>query len=258
MTAHTPGPADPAGPDTAGTPSAVPAAGTGPATGRPALARALRAAVPGLLLAWLAPLLAYALLRPHTGSETTALALGAALPVAFTLGEFLWHRRLDPVGAAGCAGFALALAATALTGGNSLVLKLHDTWLTGPLGLAMLLSAALRKPLLAPVLRRAMARRGIPREAPGRDGRNGSRPVTVLTALAGTVLLVHALVIVILARTLPTATFLSVSRPVGLAALGAGFLPLLWYRARLRRALAAPGQAPQPNPPSNTSAAVRR
>ncbi|WP_147450883.1 VC0807 family protein [Streptomyces hoynatensis] len=264
--AETPGLAEvPGRADAPGLPGApaVPGGGRGP------LAVALRAAAPGVLVAWVAPLLAYALLRPHTGSEVTALALGAAIPVAFTLGEFLWHRRVDPVGAVGCAGFVLALAAAALSGGNSFVLKLHDTWLTGPLGLAMLISAAMRKPLLAVVLRFAMARRGPAPglaapglaapglaapglAAPGLAGRAGRGPLMVLTALIGALLLVHALVIVALALALPTGTFLSVSRPVGLAVLGVGSLPLLWYRARLRRSLAALRQTPQPAPPPPT------
>jgi FtsH-binding integral membrane protein len=55
-----------------------------------------------------------------------------------------------------------------------------------------------------------------------------------MTALLGTMLLLHALVLLALALTESTSTFLSVSRPVGWAITGAGVAALLWYRRRLR------------------------
>lgn len=63
---------------------------------------------------------------------------------------------------------------------------------------------------------------------------------TVLTAIMGATLVVHALTLTALALVLSTAEVLAVSRLAGLSILALGLLVLLSYRGRLQRGAAAP------------------
>lgn len=185
------------------------------------------------------PLLVYTLLRPHVGSDAAALAIGAAIPVTATVAVFAWRRWIDPIGVLSVAGFCVALIVLAFSGGNALVLELQDSLITGPIGLVCLLSAAVRRPLHL-VLMRFLARNN-----PGWEQRLRSpgllRTSIVVTALVGAMLVLHALALLVLALVEPTATFLALSRPIGLAIIGAGVAVLLWYRNR-RQVLAGADQ----------------
>lgn len=202
---------------------------TMPATG--GRARLWRA-VAGAVLNGLVPLAAYTLIRPHAGSDATALAIAAAIPVACTAGEFAWRRRIDPIGVFAVLGYGVALIALLLSGGNPLVLKLHEAVLTGPLGLICLASVAVGRPLHLVVLR-ALARRD-PKWTSAVERLGHGRTSAVLTAIIGTTLSIHALVALVLALLLPTGTYLAVSRPIGWCVIAAGAGVLLWYRTRLR------------------------
>ncbi|WIX78314.1 VC0807 family protein [Amycolatopsis carbonis] len=187
----------------------------------------LRRLLPSLVLNIALPLVVYVLLKPVVGSEVVALAISAAIPLLVTVGEFAVRRRLDPVGVVAIAGFVVMLVVLGLTGGNELVLKLQDSVLTGPVGIVLLGSAVAGKPLLLLVLRFT----GRPVPAPGQR-----RGITVMTALLGGVLTLHAAVLLVLAISLPTTTFLAVGKPVGYAVIGAGLLAMFVYRNRLRAA----------------------
>jgi hypothetical protein len=197
----------------------------------------LRRLLPSLVLNVVLPLLAYWLLRTAVGSDVVALGIGAAIPVVATAVGFAWRRRVDPIGIAAIVTFAVLLIILALTGGAPLVLELHDAVLTGPLGLIFLGSVAVRKPLLL-VVRRVMARRlateGATRPSSTLSGADERSALSVLTALIGGILLVHALLILVLALTLPIPTFLAVGRPIGWVVIALGILAVLRYRNRLR------------------------
>jgi hypothetical protein len=173
------------------------------------------------------PLLVYTLLRPHVGGDATALAVGAAIPVTVTLVRFAWRRRVDPIGVVAAAGFGIVLLVSLLSGGNVLVLKLQEAVVTGPLGLVCLVSVAVGRPLHLVVLR-LLARRD-PKWARATDP-DRSRMSGVVTTIVGAMLVVHALVLLVLALTESTATFLAVSRPVGLSIIVAGVAVLMLYR----------------------------
>jgi hypothetical protein len=184
---------------------------------------ALRALLTRVLLNAGIPLVLYLVLQPVVG-DVAALAIGAAVPAVLTGAELAWRRRLDPIGTVALLGFAVVLAVFALTGGDPLVVKLHDAVLTGPLGIVLLASAAVRRPLLVVAWR--LLRRGRP--APPR------RVLATATVLAGAVMTVHAALVLVLALALPTAVFLAVARPVGWAVIAIGVLIGWIYRSRLR------------------------
>ncbi|HVV07787.1 VC0807 family protein [Amycolatopsis sp.] len=182
---------------------------------------------PGIVLNAALPLLAYLLLRPHVTNDFTALAIGAAIPAVITLAEFAIRRRIDPVGVVMTIAFAVALIVAALSGGSQVVIETHDAVITGPLGALLLLSVLVRRPLLLVVSRFLARRKGIP-------VRLDPHAAAVLTALAGTVAVVHSALLLVLALSLPVTTFLAIGRPIGWVVLGLGAATLLWYRSRIK------------------------
>jgi O-antigen/teichoic acid export membrane protein len=192
----------------------------------------LASLLPSVLANIVAPALAYALIRPHVASSATALLAAMAIPAGWTLATFAWRRRADRLGLLSVAVSAIALAVTYLTSGSALALELQDPAETGAIGLACMVSVLARRPLYLTVLR-LLARRN------AQAARMLSEPAiqrsaTVETAIIAAILLVHAIVITILALTLPTATFLAVYRLVGLPIIAAGLSLLIWYRHRRR------------------------
>jgi hypothetical protein len=175
----------------------------------------------------------YLLLRPHVQSDVTALVIGAAIPAAYTAGVFLSRRRLDPVGVIALACFGLGLLLVIATGGNEHVFKLREDIWTGPLGLACLISVAVRRPLLYEALRLVARRNAQVAERIRRP--EARRITTVATAVIGVILLVHALVLVVLAVTTSTAAFLAVSRPISWVIVGGGLAALVWWIRRERQ-----------------------
>lgn len=183
----------------------------------------------GLMINLAGPVLAYVLLRPHTHSGITALVAGAAVPIAYTGGVLLWRRRLDAIGVFAIVCFAIGLLVVVATGGNELVFKLREDIWSGLLGLACLISVAIRRPLPVVVLRLAARRRTDIAELASSPA--ARRISTVTTWTIGTILLVHALAIVALALTTSTTTFLALKGLLSLAIVGGGVAALvLWIR----------------------------
>jgi hypothetical protein len=192
----------------------------------------LRRLLPSIALNGAVPLLLYVLLRPHVSGDVTALAIAGAVPVVLTAAELLWRRRLDAFGVIAVVGFGIVVLVQLLSGGNALLLKLQDSVVTGPLGLVCLGSVAVRRPLHLVVIRLLAARR--PELTVVTTDPAWRRTSMVFTALVGSTLVAHALAMVVLALTLPTATFLALSRPIGWGVLGIGGACLYWYRSRIR------------------------
>ena len=203
-----------------------------------------------LMISLAVPVLAYVLLRPHVHSDITALVAGAAVPAAYTVGIALWRRRLDAIGVFAIACLAISLLLVVATGGNELVFKIREDLWTGPLGLACLISVAARRPLLLVILQRAARRNA---EIAERLGAPQARRIpTVATGVIGLILLVHAVVVVALALTTSTTTFLALKQPVSLPIVGGGLAALVWWIRRQyqsRRIQPAHHQAPEPAGP---------
>jgi hypothetical protein len=177
--------------------------------------------LPRLLINVLAPLAAYEIVRPYVASDLIALLIGVTIPIVVTLVEFVVRRKIDPIGVAAILGFAILIGLLALTGGNPLILKLQEAVFTGPIGLVLLTSVLIGRPMagLVPPLRRSMTR----------------RQLAMLTLLVGATLVAHCAVVLGLALTLPTGEFLVVGRLSGIAVIAAGLLGARAYRGRLKR-----------------------
>ncbi len=187
--------------------------------------RNLRTFLPNLLLTWLVPVATYELISPHVSSDLVALSISAAIPALVTVGTFVFRRKVNVIGLIAVVGFAIGLAVSLFTGGNELAIKLQDPALTGAIGLAFLLSVVLGRPLFLMVER--LRRRTTAAVTPAVRHR-----ANVLSGLIGATLLVYAIVLTILALTLPTGTFLALSRPIGLPILAIGLGITFWYRRR--------------------------
>jgi hypothetical protein len=196
-----------------------------------------RRIAPSVVISAVVPLVLYTVLRPHVGSDATALLAAAAVPTVFTLTKLALRKRLDPIGVIAVCGYAIAVLVLVATGGNPLVLKLHEAVVTGPLGLVCLGSAAIGKPLHMVVMRLVARRKPALEQALHAPG--SRRSSTVITVLLGVMTVVHALVLLVLALSLPTGTYLAVSRPAGLAVLAVGVGSLVWHRNHRRRELAS-------------------
>jgi len=185
-------------------------------------------AINGLL-----PYLAYILLRPHLASEVAALAIAASIPAMRALVLWLWRRRIDWLGVYFVFGFAIVLAISVFLSGNAILLEIHGSLLSGTIGLVLLVSAILRKPLLLPFFlalgQNGSTGTGLFDQASSRTISQAriTRRISFTTAVTGLALFVNMLVHVALALTLPVAAYLGVSHLSTWAILGSG-LALLW------------------------------
>jgi hypothetical protein len=208
---------------------------------RPQFATARNQLLLNLAINGLLPSIVYIGLRPQLPSDAAALAVAGAIPAVRTIA--LWRRRVDWIGVYAVLGFAVALALYTFLGGNALLLKIHGALLTGTLGLVLLASAALKRPLLLAVF-----------QAFGPSDSNGASlfdsaaldpasrariaaRVTFSTTVIGLVLAADAVVHVILALTLSTDAYLGLARVTSLAIVGSG-VALLWLRRQRNTALA--------------------
>lgn len=187
----------------------------------------LQRIAPSVLVSVVAPIVVYALVRSSVDSDAVAFAIGAAVPVAWTLGRFAVRRKVDPIGVFGVAAFVVALVVTLLTGGSPLALEMRDSVPTGVLGIAFLVSVLVGRPLNLVLLR------FFGRWQPKLAERARTAPTgfaSVLSTMIGVLLLVHAAVLIGLALSVSTATYLGISQPVGLAILAVGGAVVFWYR----------------------------
>lgn len=195
--------------------------------------RMLVSMLPSVLANIAAPAVAYSLVRPQVSTSAGALLAAMAIPVAWTLGTFAWRRRADRLGLASVAVSLVALGVSYFAGHSTLTLELQDPAETGALALACLVSVIMRRPLWLMVLR--LLARGNAQAARLLAGPSARHNATVETLIIGAMFGVHAVAITILALTVPTGTFVALSRPVGLPSLGIGLVVLIGYRRSRRR-----------------------
>jgi hypothetical protein len=194
--------------------------------------RAVLAGLASVTVNFVVPLLAYHVIRHHTGSSAMAMALAGAIPVAYTLAILALRRRLSALGVVSVGSFAVGVLASWVSGGSTLAMELQDPALMGLLGLACLVSIVVGHPLHQVVLHWL-----------GR-GKQVSGTSIVSTLIIGLALLSHAVAVAILALTQSTGTFLALQQPVGLPLLGLGVAGLFIYGSRQQnRQRAAIGSA---------------
>jgi hypothetical protein len=206
-----------------------------------------RLAVAAMLGASLLPVVLFFVVRPQVGSDAIALGIAGGAPVVLSLVGAAVTRRTQPLALLVVVAFGLAVAATLLTGGSSLPFKLYRPLATGVWGLTCLVSVAVRRPVLLPLARVVLRRHpdagaSFDRAASTAAGR---RKLTVITAVMGAVFLVEGAMTVVLAFSLPTDTYLIVSRLLrwGVAVVAIGVAVVF---SVLRRHQAGPATTTRP------------
>jgi hypothetical protein len=201
-----------------------------------------------LLAGLLVPLLAFVVLVRSVATATEALAITDAIPLLWVLVYGARRRRVEPIGLAAAGVFAGALLLTIASGGSSLPLELHRAVFPGLVGMACLISLALRRPLLSKL---AEARREATIETrPEPNIAGARRSLTTLTAIIGLTFLTDAAAQIILAFTVSTATFGVVARIASWVIVATGLAACALYLRRVRagRHDHAESQPPPPEP----------
>jgi hypothetical protein len=193
-----------------------------------------------LLVAVVLPLIAFLVLQRVLGNATGALAITDAIPMLGLVAFGIWHRRVEPLVLIAAAVLSLALVLTAASG-SSLPLELRRSVFPGAVGLAFLISLAVRRPLLviaSAKLGDALAQQTA-QARPNLDWPGPEKALTTLTAIVAVTALADAAAQIVFALTVSTATFAEVARVASYAIIGSGLavgaLYLRFARARQRR-----------------------
>jgi hypothetical protein len=193
--------------------------------GRPPRLSPLRL-LAGLVLPWVA----YLIVRALTGSAIGSLAITDAVPSAWLLAVGIARRRVDPIAVLSATTVMIALAAFALTGGDPLALKLRRGAVTGTIGVAGLASVILGRPLLLLVAENvAKLNPDRPELAARLAQPDRRRAVTILTAIIAGTFAIDGASQIVLALTVPTASFVADSTGARIAVLGTGAVLAIHY-----------------------------
>jgi hypothetical protein len=201
-----------------------------------------------LLAGLVVPLVAYLVIRALTGSSVGALDITDAVPSVWLLVVGIARRRVDPIALLSATTVMIALAAYALTGGGPLAIKLRRGAVTGTIGIAGLASVALGRPLLLLVADNvAKQNPGRPEVAARLALPDRRRVLTTLTAIVAATLAIDGASQIVLALTVPTASFVADSTGARIAILGTGLVITIRYlrdqKKRLDRGPRPPAHA---------------
>lgn len=162
-----------------------------------------------LVINWLVPLVLVILIRSIYQNDVIALAIAGAIPLVRTAIVFVWRHRVDWIGVLGALGFIIAFIISVFSGGSSLPLKLYHPIATGILGLALLVSVIIRKPLLIIILR--TLKHGDPERF---NNKENYRKFNILTAFLGLIFTVDAAIHIFMAFTMQTVSFMALSKVI--------------------------------------------
>ena len=190
---------------------------------------------PQLLFAGVLPVVAYALLRPHVGSDTTALSAVLVFPLGEVAFERVRRGRFEPIGIIVLTGIVIGLVGSLALGGNATLLKVRESLLTGLFGVACLVSLLTRRPIMF-YLGRSFAAGGDGEKVAAFNERWKLPTVPhrfrLTTAVWGFGLVGEAVVRTILALSISTQLFLIVAQVINWTVLGA----LFWFTVLYSRA----------------------
>ena len=216
------------------------------------------------LVNFVGPFVIYNLAKPELG-DAYALIASSALPIAWSIVEFISVRRVDALSLIVLTGIALSLLAF-MGGGGVRFLQLREKLVTGLIGMIFLGSAATGWPLMYHLARASFLRRRSTAEAEGlaalRDNARFRHVMLVMTLVWGFGLVAEAAVASVLVFALPIRQFMLVNGVLGYGALAALGLWTAWYgrrRKRLGEARIAAAQAAgkvESRPAENDFAAV--
>ncbi len=195
------------------------------------------------------PFLIYSYAAPRLG-DVQALLASSVPPILWSLAEFIRHRRLDALSLLVLAGIILSLLAF-FGGGGPRMLQLREKLVTGVIGMAFLVSAAIGRPLIYELARAGMARRAsaeAERMQRLRNDRRFRRTMTIMTVVWGFGLILDVAIGAALVFSLTIKEYMIVNPIEGYAVLGSLSLWTFWYsrRAKARNEADRTAEAQQP------------
>jgi hypothetical protein len=219
----------------------------------------LRHLLPQVLVAGVLPVIVYAILRPHVSSDAVALSAVMVFPLAEVGVERYLRGRFEPIGIIAMISILIGLFGAVALHGDTLLLKIRDSSVTGTFGAVCLASLAARRPAMF-YLGRSFATGGDPDKQADFDQIWELPTVAyrfrVVTATWGVVLLTEAAVRIALALALSTQIYLVVAQVLNWSAIGGLMLFTVTYsRAGEQQVIAAMTEATadQPIPVSPVS-----
>ncbi|MDE2466840.1 MAG: hypothetical protein KGO02_24460 [Alphaproteobacteria bacterium] len=189
------------------------------------------------------PYLIYTYTRPHLG-EVHALLASSAPPIAWSIIEFVRHRRVDFVSVFVLLGIVLSLLAF-LGGGGVKFLQLREKLVTVIFSFVFLGSAAIGRPIIYELARAGMKRSNntteLERFEKLRDNDFFKRSMMVMTLVWGFGLLLDAALSIALVFMISVREYLVVNPIMGYTTMGGLALWTMWYGRRRRRQREAHG-----------------
>ena len=188
-----------------------------------------RELLPQLLIAGGGTLGVYQIAHHNGFTDASSLALATIVPALWVVGNWAWRRRLDVIPGIALVGIVIGLIAVVALHGSELVLKMRESLITGTFGLVFLISLVVSKRPVIFHIGKAFA-------SGGGDGakadfetlwgdERAQRVMRTLSLVWGVGLFGEACLRAILALSLPTGTFLTLSPPVGWVITGS----LMWF-----------------------------
>lgn len=104
----------------------------------------IREVLASVLVGGVGPYVVYTLLRPHL-DEVPSLIAGATLPAGWEVVSLARYRRLDPLSALNLVALAVSILLV-LSGGSARFILVKESFVTGAIGAAFLLSLLGRRP----------------------------------------------------------------------------------------------------------------
>jgi hypothetical protein len=212
----------------------------------------VREQLPSLVFGAVLPIGAYFLVRPHVGTDTTALIVAGGFSVAWILLQGIRRRKVDVVGAAVLFGFTVGVVSSTLLGGNAYVLKVRDGFFTALFGVACIVTLFTHDRPALFYVGRYLSAGNDPAKVSAFDRLHdlpaGRHTFRVLSVVWGVGLVIEASCRLTLADVLPTGTFLAVSPFITASVIGGLFAFTALYSRRVQLEAAALGWPPAPPP----------
>lgn len=193
-----------------------------------------------ILFNFILPFLIYTSCESPLG-QVHALMAASVPPIVWAVIEFVHRRRIDALSILVLAGVGLSLLVY-LGGGSVRFLELREKLITAAVGLVLLGSAAMGRPLMYQ-LGHAVIQRRNPSELgefeAARDSPHFRRTMTILTLVWGSCLVAEAALATVLVFSLSVRYYLLVGPMLGYATMGAvGCWSFLYVRRQRRKGIA--------------------
>jgi hypothetical protein len=207
------------------------------AASAPTKRQVTRDVIVSLAVNGIGPLLTYILLSPHM-ADVNALLIASLFPVLDNLYTIARHRRLDVFGVFILVGLLLSILLL-LVSGNARLILIRESLLTGVIGLVMLASLLMPRPLLFYFASHFTAGHDAAKQAEFNNNWKVAPyfrfVMRLMTIVWGVTLVLEAIIRTALVYQLSTLTFLAVSPFIQYGFLGFAIVWTVWYARHARR-----------------------